>query len=339
MPPSVAFVLGLLVGLAVGALVVAGIVRATSRITGAAPRSLPGLVLGGLRPGGPADGVAAQRALARRLKRTGQRTAAGRRVAATTLEVHVSPEDHTAIDEAMGLEAAQTDLTDFYTGHASRAGWLVGSAPQLSIVRDISLRPRQSFVRAETRADPSNPLLPAGPTPAAPRASAARQEARPQQARPAPDARAPVAPQQSPAAQPEDAALTDVLPRGLFDQAAVDQDALQTAAYPLGMAEQAVPGDLLVVHGTDVRVVPVRRGLATVGRAAHNDVVVAAPGVADDHLLLEHRQRGWWVVPGPSKARVTLEGRAVKTAERLEGQGVVELGRGARLRLSVEPDR
>ncbi len=324
MPPLVAFVLGLLAGLGVGALVVAALTRATSRITGASPRSLPGLVLDGLRPGGAGDGVAAQRALARRLKRTGQRTAAGRRVAASTLEVHVSPEDHDAIDAAMGVEAAQADLADFYTGHAGRSGWLVGAPPRLTIVRDISLRPRQSFVRAETRADPAGPQVEA-PAPSSDR---------PRSQESAPPSRATAAPAPDPRAGDDGAALTDVLPRDLLDQ-----DALQTAAYPLGMAEQAQPGDLLVVHGTDVRVVPVRRGLATVGSAAHNDVVVAAPGVADDHLLLEHRQRAWWVVPGPSRARVTLEGRAIRSAERLQGQGVVELGRGARLRLTVEPDR
>lgn len=316
--------LGLLAGLALGALVVLALLRSTSRITGAAPRTLPRLVLDGLLPVGGSGGVAAQRRLAQRVKRTGERTAAGRRVAASALEVHVSPEDHVAIDEAMGLEAAERDLVEFYTAHASRSGWIVGAPPALTIVRDISLRPRQAFVRAETRIDPS--LIPEPParTGAGPVVGTGSAEEAP-----SPAARPEPAQSWTP---PADEAVTDVLPRGLAD-------AVLTRSYPIGLAEHAAPGDLLVVHGTDVRVVPAGRGLATVGRASHNDIVVDAPGVADDHLLLEHRQQQWWVVPGPSGARASLEGRPLKRAEKVQGQGLVELGRGARLRLSVEAGR
>lgn len=324
MPPSAAFVLGLLAGLGVGALVVAALVRATSRITGSAPKALPSLVLDGLRPAGRTDGIAAQRSLAKRLKRTSERTAAGKRVAATSLEVHVSPEDQAAIDGAMGIEAAEADLAEFYTTHANRSGWLLGAPVRLTIVRDISLRPRQAFVRAETRLDPAFAAAPARPE-----AEATSQDPpRPTvSARPATGA-VPVA-----AAAHDGAAVTDVLPRAMLDEAG------ETRSYPVGLAEHAAAGDLLVVHGTDVRVVTASSGLATVGRAAHNDIVIDAPGVARDHLLLEHRQRAWWVVPGSAAVPATLDGRPVESATRIDGQGVVELGRGARLRLTVEPAR
>ncbi|MFD1720112.1 FhaA domain-containing protein [Amnibacterium endophyticum] len=319
------FALGLVAGLAVGALVVLALVRSTARITGASWRTLPRLVADGLVPGRTGGGIAAQRRLAQRVKRIGERTASGRRVAASALEVHVSPEDHAAIDEAMGVDAAQRDLLEFYTDHASRSGWLLGAQPAVSIVRDISLRPRQAFVRSETRLE----AAPEPPPTTSPRPFV------PPQGRPSVAPRtgpAPVAPRTGPV--PDDAALTDVIPRGLGGE-----DAVATAAYPIGLAEHAAPGDLLVVHGTDVRVVPAARGLATVGRARRNDIVVDAPGVADDHLLLEHRQQQWWVVPGPSAARVSLEGRPLRRPEALQGQGLVELGRGARLRLSVEGGR
>src|SRR3954469_9673180 len=86
--------LGLVLGLLVGAGAVALVVRAVGKLTGTDLRSVGRLVVDGLPPGRRREGVAAQRALARRLKRAGERTASGRRVAAEELTVHVSPEDH-----------------------------------------------------------------------------------------------------------------------------------------------------------------------------------------------------------------------------------------------------
>lgn len=291
--------LGLLLGLAVGAGAVAAILRAVGRVTGTDLRGVGRLILDGLRPGRRGDGVAAQRALARRLRHAAERTASGRRVAADDLAVHVSPEDHASIEAALGIDAAEADLAAFYSGRAERGGWLVGADPRVRIVRDISLRPRQSFVHATTRAP-------------------ARAEPRPPEARP-PESRPPVSP------RPDDA-TTDVLPRAMAE-------AFPTAVYPAGM----LLGDLVAVHGTDVRTIPAAAGTLRVGRARHNDLIIDRPGVGRDHLVVEVRGDSWWIVPGTSDSPSMLDGHALGGPARLLDTATLEFGRGVRLRLSVDP--
>ena len=352
MDPTAAFVLGLLLGLAVGALVVVAVLRAIGRIAGSDPRGLPRLVVDGLRPGAPPDGVAVQRALARRLKRTGERTAAGRRVAAAELQVHVGPEDHDRIAAALGIEAAERDLADFYTGHARHAGWVQHGSPRLELVRDISLRPRQAFVRAVVRAPEGQE---ADRPPVAPRAASAagsassRADAAATAALPRDEGTA-----DAPGPLRRDEALTDVLPPFPRDEAATDvlppfrRDEAVTDVLPRGLAErseahptQAYPpgfvlGDLVVVHGTDVRTVPPAQGVLRIGRGPQNDVVIDSPGIARDHVVVEARGDAWWIVPGTSESGTTLDGRALRGPAVLDGQALLELGRGVRVRLAVE---
>lgn len=290
--------LGLVLGLLVGAGVVALVVRGVGRVVGTGPRSVGRLIVDGLTPGRRRDGVTAQRALARRLQRAGERTASGRRVAADELVVHVSPEDHEAIGGALGIDTAQTDLAEYYRELAARGGWIVGQEPDVRIVRDISLRPRQSFVRVSSRASS--------------RAAPTRDPA------PAPT-RPPVAP------RPGDA-VTDVLPRTLVDEAGP----FSTAVYPAGV----LLGDLVVVHGTDVRTVPVAKGVLRIGRGRHNDLVLERPGIGRDHLVLEVRGDAWWIVPG--SGRTTVGDAPLDAPRAVAGGETLELGRGVRVRLSVE---
>lgn len=287
--------LGLVLGLLVGAGVVALVVRGVGRVIGTGPSSVGRLIVDGLTPGRRRDGVTAQRALARRLQRAGERTASGRRVAADELVVHVSPEDHEAIGGSLGIDTAQTDLAEYYRGLASRGGWIVGQEPDVRIVRDISLRPRQSFVRVTSRVAPPRDPAPA-PT------------------------RPPVA------SRPGDA-VTDVLPRTLVDEAGP----FSTAVYPAGV----LLGDLVVVHGTDVRTVPVAKGVLRIGRGRHNDLVLDRPGIGRDHLVLEARGDAWWIVPG--SGRTTVGDAPLEVPRAVAGGETLELGRGVRVRLSVDP--
>jgi len=282
--------LGLALGLLVGAAAVAVVVRAVGRTIGTDLRSAWRLVATGLLPARPRDGVAAQRALARRLRRVGDRTAAGRRVAAEELEVHVGPEDHAAIDAALGAEAAEEDLAAFYRDLTSQGGWVVGREPVVRLVRDISLRPRQVFVRQVARARPPVPIAPPPPPP-----------------------------------RVEESA-TDVLPRSLLEEAGP----AVTAVYPAG----GFLGDLVVVHGTDVRTVPVATGVLRVGRGAHNDLVLDRPGIGRDHLVVEVRGDAWWIVPGTGET--VLDGAPLDEPRPVAGGEVLELGRGVRVRLGVE---
>ncbi|RIX28786.1 FHA domain-containing protein [Amnibacterium setariae] len=292
--------LGLVLGLLVGAGAVALVVRAVGKVTGTSARSVGRLIVDGLTPGRPRDGVAAQRALARRLRGVGERTAAGRRVAAEELEVHVGPEAHESIADALGVEAAEEDLTAFYRDLTSQGGWIVGAPPQVRLVRDISLRPRQAFVRSSRRPASAAPgRAPHRPVVAAPDQVLTRR----------------------------DDALTDVLPRGLAD----DAGPFATAVYP---AATGVPGDLVVVHGTDVRTVPAATGVVRMGRGGHNDLVLDRPGVGRDHLVVEVRGDAWWIVPGTGET--VLDGAPLDVPRPVMGGEVLELGRGVRVRLSVE---
>lgn len=285
--------LGLVLGLALGAGAVAAILRAVGRITGTDTRGVGRLIFDGLRPGGREDGVAAQRALARRLKHAAERTASGRRVAADDIAVHVSPEDHAAIDAALGVGAAAADLAAFYSSRAARENWLVGDDPRVRIVRDISLRPRQSFVHATTRASARAAAVPPAPRP--------------------------------PVSLRPDDATTDVLPRGMAET-------FPTAVYPAGM----LLGDLVAVHGTDVRTIPAATGTLRVGRARHNDLIIDRPGVGRDHLVVEVRGDSWWIVPGTSDSPSMLDGHALDEPAQLLDTATLEFGRGVRLRLSVD---
>ena len=294
------FWLGLVLGLLAGAGAVALVLRAVGRITGTDLRSIGRLVVDGLTPGRRREGVAAQRALARRLKRASQRTASGRRVAAEELVVHVSPEDHDVIGSALGVDAAQRDLAEFYRDLASRGGWIVGAEPQVRIERDISLRPRQVFIRTTTSAAPA-----AGPP----------------RSRPSPT--------RQPVEERPDDAVTDVLPRGMLAGA----DTAVTAVFP----DSSPLGDLVVVHGTDVRTVTPAEGALRLGRGRHNDLVLDRPGVGRDHLVIEVRGDGWWAVPGTSPGGTLLNGAPLEAPAPIVGSASVELGRGVRLRLTVDP--
>jgi hypothetical protein len=289
--------LGLLIGLLVGAGAVLVLLRAVGRLTGTDRRSLARLVVDGLTPGVRTDGVAAQRALARRLKHAGERTASGRRVAAERLTVHVSPEDHDAIAGSLGVDAAEQDLAEFYRGHAASGRWIVAGEPVVHLVKDISLRPRQAFVRTATR----------GVRPAA--------EEVPVDVRRVPDAAGPR----------DDDAVTDVLPRA-------DEDATSTAVYPRGL----LLGDLVVVHGTDVRTVTTAEGALRIGRGPHNDLVLDRPGVGRDHVVIEARGDAWWIVPGTSPGGTKLDGAPLDGEAVVRSGSTLELGRGVRLRLQVE---
>jgi hypothetical protein len=262
------------------------------------------LIVDGLAPGRERDGVAAQRALARRLKRAGERTASGRRVAAVELVVHVSPETHDAIGSALGVGTAEADLAEFYRERAVQGSWILAGEPRVRIVRDISLRPRQAFVRTTTRAAVGVPDGAAAPTP--------------------PTERPPVAP--DPAAPRPDDVTTDVLPRALLD------DTTTTAAYPA-----LALGDLVAVHGTDVRTVTAAEGVLRIGRGPHNDVVLDRPGIGRDHLVLEARGDAWWIVPGTAQGGTKLDGIPVAVPTPVPGDGTLELGRGVRVRVTVRP--
>ena len=295
--------LGLAIGLLIGAGVVVLLVRSVGRLTGTDVRSVGRMIVDGLTPGARRGGVPAQRALARRLKRAGERTAAGRRVAAEDLAVHVSPEDHDAIESALGIETAQADLAEFYRDRAASGKWLVVAEPQVRIVKDISLRPRQSFVRATIRASVRVPAVPTA-TPPTPM------------------------PADPPAVPPRpDDATTDVLPRTLLDDATV------TAVYPGGL----LLGDLVVVHGTDVRTVSPAQGTLRIGRGRHNDLVLDRPGVGRDHLVIEARGDAWWIVPGTSQGGMKVDGVDLDAPVAVRSGSTLELGRGVRVRLTVEP--
>jgi hypothetical protein len=338
--------LGLLLGLLVGAAALAAVMRAVGRVTGTGPRGVGRLILDGLAPGRRTDGVAAQRALARRLKRTGERTASGRRVAADELVVHVSPEDHDAIDAALGMDTAEADLTRFYVDHASNSSWIVNGTPVVHVERDISLRPRQAFVRAVHRA--ARPAVAERPRPEQHRPQPEEvREARPatgptpvadRSGRPPSTGRIPVVDgplvedrptvvHRPPPPLSPDEAVTDVLPRGLLEE-----EGFRTAVYPAG----GFVGDLTVVHGTEVRTVTAAEGALRIGRGPHNDLVLNRPGVGRDHLVLEVRDGTWWAVPGTAPGGTLLDGARVEEAVPLHGTALLELGRGVRIRVSVE---
>ncbi|MBW4042250.1 MAG: FHA domain-containing protein [Acidobacteria bacterium] len=306
--------LGLLIGLLVGAGAVALIIRSVGGLTGTDLRSVGRLIADGLRPGSRRDGVAAQRALARRLKRAASRTASGRRVAADALTVHVSPEDHDAIGSALGIGTAEVRLS-----------------------RDISLRPHQAFVRMTTSASGQPPE-------AAPLMNAVPMNAAPMSTGPV---AYPAAPPESfshapipPIPPRSDEAVTDVLSRAELADATTDvlprallEDATVTAVFPAGL----LLGDLVVVHGTDVRTVSPAQGVLRIGRGSHNDLVLDRPGVGRDHLVIEARGDAWWIVPGTSQGGTKVDGATLDVPTPVRSGTTLELGRGVRIRLNVEP--
>jgi pSer/pThr/pTyr-binding forkhead associated (FHA) protein len=118
-----------------------------------------------------------------------------------------------------------------------------------------------------------------------------------------------------------------VLPRALLG------DDTTTAVYPAGV----LLGDLVVVHGTDVRTVSPGEGALRIGRGPHNDLVLDRPGVGRDHLVIEARGDAWWIVPGTSPGGTKVDGAALDTPTPVRSGTTLELGRGVRLRLNVEP--
>ncbi|MGN6742232.1 MAG: FHA domain-containing protein, partial [Amnibacterium sp.] len=96
-------------------------------------------------------------------------------------------------------------------------------------------------------------------------------------------------------------------------------------------------GDLIVVHGTDVRMVPREKGRATIGRSSRSDLVIDRPGVSRDHALVELRGDGWWLVPRDSKNGTLLDGRPVQGPVRLPPESTLGLGARVKLKVTVEP--
>ena len=121
--------------------------------------------------------------------------------------------------------------------------------------------------------------------------------------------------------------MTDVLPRSALGDDSV------TAVYPAAM----LVGDLTVVHGTDVRTVAPTEGPLRIGRGRHNDLVLERPGVGRDHLVLEPRGDAWWIVPGTSQGGTKVDGAAIDGPVPIHGSASIELGRGVRVRVTVEP--
>jgi hypothetical protein len=328
-------VLGFLVGLLVAGAVAFALARTLLRVTGAQHAGeLARLVWSGLMPGGHRDGVAVQRALARLLKDTYSVMASGRRVSASAIDVHVSPEDYRSIVASIGSDAAVADLVEFYVSYARENQWQIADDPVITLHRDISLRPRQAYAQrtiatrrpdqAEATADlrASDLAVPDDGVVRDGTAVPDDEVPRPDGGVPHDEARdRPVVPQKPPAPA----------------AAATEQLADLTRPYGAATTEVLGPGDLVVVHGTNVRMVPRERGRALVGRAREADIVIDRPGVSRQHVTFELRPDGWYVVPHTAKNGTLLDGTAVEEPTRLPSESTLGLGRGVRLRLTVEP--
>ncbi|MDH2442988.1 DUF3662 domain-containing protein [Amnibacterium sp. CER49] len=310
-------VLGFLVGVVLAGLVAFGLARTLMRITTVRDlRGLARLVLTGLLPGTRRDGVIVQRALARLLKDTYSVMASGRRVAATAIDVHVSPEDYRLITSSIGTDAAVADLVEFYIGYARENQWRLATDPLITIRRDISLRPRQAYAQRTLHPadEPDEAEITA-------ELNASRLEL----------------PPEPPIAQP-----TEVLPNRTETplertEETAPGEPYPTRAYEASDTEVLGVGDLVVVHGTDVRTVPRERGRALVGRADSADIRIDRPGVSREHVELELREDGWWAVPRSAKNGTLLDGRLLQGPARLPVEATLGLGRGVRLQLTVEP--
>jgi pSer/pThr/pTyr-binding forkhead associated (FHA) protein len=85
-----------------------------------------------------------------------------------------------------------------------------------------------------------------------------------------------------------------------------------------------------------VRTVTAGEAPLRIGRGSHNDLVLDRPGVGRDHLVLEVRDGAWWAVPGTAPGGTLLDGARVEEPVPLHGTGLLELGRGVRIRVTVE---
>lgn len=311
-------VLAFLVGLVLAGLVAFALARTLMRVTGTAdPKALLRFVWSGLLPGTHHDGIAVQRSLAKLLKESYSVMASGRRVAAAALDVHVSPEDYRLITSSVGTDAAVADLTDFYVSYARDNQWHLVTDPLITLRRDISLRARQAYVQRTVHPadpdgeDPVTEDLKAGEL----REAEGRSEA-------VPDPAGPV---------PVSEGVTEVLP-GVRP---ADPDGV-TRPYE-ARTEVLGDGDLIVVHGTDVRMVPREKGRATIGRSSHADLVIDRPGVSREHAVLELRHDGWWVVPLDARNGTLLDGRPLQGPSRLPPESTLGLGARVKLTVRIEP--
>jgi hypothetical protein len=309
-------VLGFLLGAAVAGLIAFALGRTLMRITGTtSARGLARLIWAGLQPGTRHDGIAVERSLARLLKESYSVMASGRRVAAAAIDIHVSPEDHRLIATSIGTDAAVADLTEFYVSYARDNQWHLVAEPVIELKRDISLRARQAYAQrtvhpVDTEAeDPVTEDL-AG--------SAVGEQ------------RTDVLPRMVPRSEQD---ATEVLAQG-----ASPAPADATRPYE-ARTEVFGDGDLIVVHGTDVRMVPREKGRATIGRASSADLVIDRPGVSRDHAVVELRNDGWWVVPRETKNGTLLDGRPLQGPSRLPPESTLGLGARVKLKLTVEPLR
>ena len=324
-------VLGFLIGLVLAGIFAFALGRSLMRVTNtASPRALARFVWSGLLPGSRHDGIAVQRSLAKLLKESYSVMASGRRVAAAAIDIHVSPEDYRLITSSIGTEAAVSDLTDFYVSHARDNQWHLVADPVITLKRDISLRARQAYAQRtvhppEQEDDPVTEDLRAG------------------------ELREAEAWTQSPPVAQTDEQRTDVLPSvpeqqeqpftGATEVLPADRtEVLDDVARPsVSRTEVLGDGDLIVVHGTDVRMVPREKGRATIGRASHSDLIIDRPGVSRDHAVVELRNDGWWVVPRESKNDTLLDGRPLQGPSRLPPESTLGRGTRGKLKLTVEP--
>ncbi|HEV7623352.1 MAG TPA: FhaA domain-containing protein [Amnibacterium sp.] len=311
-------VLAFLIGLVLAGLVAFALARTLMRVTATtAPKALLRFVWAGLLPGNRHDGIAAQRSLAKLLKESYSVMASGRRVAAAAVDIHVSPEDFRLITSSIGTDAAVADLTDFYVSYARDNQWHLVSDPVITLKRDISLRARQAYAQRTVHppeADAEDPVT--GDLDAADLREA--------------DLQTDVLPPATGRPAQVSESVTDLLPsRRLGEPDGV------TRPYE-ARTEVLGDGDLIVVHGTDVRMVPREKGRATIGRSSRADLVIDRPGVSRDHAVVELRDDGWWVVPLDAKNGTLLDGRPLQGPSRLPPESTLGLGARVKLKVTIE---
>jgi hypothetical protein len=313
-------VLGFLIGFALAGVVAAALGRTLLRVTGSASAgALARFLWAGLLPGTHHDGIAVQRSLAKLLKESYSVMASGRRVAAAAIDLHVSPEDHRLITGSIGTDAAVADLVDFYVSYARDNQWHLIADPVITLKRDISLRARQAYAQRTV-----HPPEPDGEDPGTEDLQARGLQDAEQRT----DVLPPAPARPSPAQE-----ITEVLgTRGGATPEAVTRP-YEARSDVVGDGD----GDLIVVHGTDVRMVPREKGRATIGRASHSDLVIDRPGVSRDHAVLELRDDGWWIVPRETKNGTLLDGRPLQGPSRLPPESTIGLGARVKLQVTVEP--
>jgi hypothetical protein len=308
-------VVGFLIGFALAGLVAFALARTLMRVTSTAnPRGLLRFVWAGLLPASRHDGIAVERSLAKLLKESYSVMASGRRVAAAAVDIHVSPEDYRLLTSSLGTDAAVTDLTDFYLSYARDNQWHLVADPVIALKRDISLRAGQAY--AQRTVHPPEPEAEDPETEDLKAADLRAAEGR---------VVLPPVPADAPAEE-----ATEVL--------SVGHDLPDGLTRPYEAATDVLgDGDLIVVHGTDVRMVPREKGRATIGRSSHSDLVIDRPGVSREHALVELRNDGWWVVPRDSRNGTLLDGRPLPGPSRLPPESTLGLGARVKLKITVEP--